>query len=66
MSLEAIDQQLKETEVSQRKKYLIRQLHNMGVYKTSDGRRLEDVSLYTLEWTYIEAQNEAAKAYAEK
>lgn len=66
MSLEAIDQQLKDTEVSQRKKYLIKQLHNMEVYKTSDGRKLEDVSLYTLEWTFIEVQNEAAKAFAEK
>ncbi|MEN2468111.1 Fur-regulated basic protein FbpA [Ornithinibacillus sp. JPR2-1] len=66
MSLEAIDKQLKATEVSQRKKFLIKQLHNLDIYQTSDGRKLEDLSLYTLEWLHVEERNKAAKAYAEK
>lgn len=66
MSLEAIDKNLRETEVRKRREYLTKQLRTMDIYQTKDGRRLEDVSLYTLHWTYIEAMNEAAKAYAEK
>jgi hypothetical protein len=65
LSIETIDKQLKETEVSQRRKYLIQQLHNMEIYQTKDGRKLEEISLYTLEWTHIDAINESAKAYWE-
>ncbi|WP_424475369.1 hypothetical protein [Oceanobacillus kimchii] len=50
-----------ETEVAQRKEDLIIDLNKMGVYYTSDGRKLEEVSLYTLEWTNIQALNQAVK-----
>lgn len=65
MSLQTIDNRLKDTEVSQHRRFLIKQLHNMEIYYTSDGRKLEDVSLYTLEWTYIDMRNEVARAYGE-
>lgn len=64
-SLEEIDRGLRETEVRARRAFLINQLKSMGVEYTRDGRRLEECSLYTLEWTHIEAKNEAARAYGE-
>ncbi|SET84950.1 Fur-regulated basic protein A [Oceanobacillus limi] len=48
-----------------RKNDLINSLYQMGVYETSDGRVIDEVSLYTLEWTYVEELNKAAKAYEE-
>ncbi|WP_168156666.1 hypothetical protein [Oceanobacillus sp. E9] len=51
-----------ETEVERRKQKLIRDMHKLGIYYTSDGRKLEEVSsLYTLEWTNIQALNQAVK-----
>ncbi|WP_017795167.1 hypothetical protein [Oceanobacillus kimchii] len=44
-----------------RKKELIEKLKKLGVHYTSDGRKLEEVSLYTLEWTNIQALNQAVK-----
>ncbi|MGJ9460092.1 Fur-regulated basic protein FbpA [Oceanobacillus sp. CF4.6] len=64
--MKEIDAGLRSTEVTQRKKYLIKQLHKMRIYKTSDGRRLDDVSLYTLEWTHIQCKINAAKAYGDR
>lgn len=46
-----------ETEVARRKQKLIKDMHKLGIYYTADGRRLKDVSLYTLEWTNIQVQN---------
>lgn len=66
MSMETLDKRMKETEISQRRKFLISQLAKVEIYKTSDGRDLKDVSLYTLEWTYTEAKNAEAKAYSER
>lgn len=48
---------MSENDVQTRKDYLIKELHRMEIYHTSDGRKLEDCRLYTLEWTYIEALN---------
>lgn len=64
--MQQIDKSLKQTKVRARKKFLIRQLERMGIYQTSDGRNLKDVSLYTLEWTSITEKNKASKAYADK
>lgn len=50
-----------DTEVAKRKDDLIKGLNKMGVHYTSDGRKLEEVSLYTLEWTNIQALNQAVK-----
>ncbi|WP_255247367.1 hypothetical protein [Paucisalibacillus globulus] len=65
MSLEALDEQLKQTEITARKNYLIRQLRILGLELAPDGRMLEDLSLYTLEWMHVEEKNKAAKAYGE-
>lgn len=65
-SLEEIDRGLRETEVRARRAFLINQLKSMGIDYTRDGRRLEECSLYTLEWTHIEAKNEAARACGEE
>ncbi len=64
--METLDKRMKETEISQRRKFIISQLAKVEIYKTSDGRDLKDVSLYTLEWTYTEAKNAEAKAYSER
>lgn len=58
MSMQALDKRLQETEVKQRKDFLIRNMKRLGVTHTTDGRKLEDVSLYTLEWTYVTVLNE--------
>lgn len=51
---------MSETDVLKRKNDLIRGLRRMGIFFTSDGRRIEEVSLYTLEWTNITARCELA------
>lgn len=61
-SMKEIDSGLKQTEVEARKSYLIRNLKKLGISYTSDGRRLEDVSLYTLEWTNVTVQNNEVRA----
>ncbi|GGN66446.1 Fur-regulated basic protein FbpA [Oceanobacillus indicireducens] len=48
------------------KNNLINRLPKMGIYHTSDGRNIEDVSLYTLMWTYISVKCDAARAYGEE
>lgn len=65
-TLESIDQRLKESEVMTRKRFLIDQLKIMGLDKAKDGRRLEDLSLYSLEWMHIEEKSKAANAYGEE
>ncbi len=47
---------MSETDVQKRKNHLIKELHRMEIYQTSDGRKLEDCSLYTLEWTNIDVR----------
>ncbi|WP_077623820.1 hypothetical protein [Sediminibacillus massiliensis] len=42
--------------VQERKTKLITELYLMDVDKTRDGRKLEDVSLFTLEHEYINAK----------
>ncbi|GIO25360.1 hypothetical protein [Oceanobacillus sp. J11TS1] len=44
---------MSDVEVKQRKEHLIKGLKRLGIYHTSDGRKIEDCSLYTLEWTNI-------------
>ncbi len=51
---------MSETDVQKRKNHLIKELHRMEIYQTSDGRKLEDCSLYTLEWTNISVRYEMA------
>lgn len=60
-TMKEIDTGLKQTEVEARKNYLIRQLNKLGISHTSDGRSLNDVSLYTLEWSYISVKCEVAR-----
>jgi hypothetical protein len=64
-TLESIDQRLRDSEVKARKNYLICQLRKMGIEMAKDGRNLDDLSLYSLEWMYVEEINKAAKAYGE-
>jgi hypothetical protein len=64
-ALESIDQHLRETEITARKNFLIRQLRILGLELSPDGRMLEDLSLYTLEWMHVEEQNKAARAYGD-
>lgn len=47
---------MSETDVQKRKQHLIKELHRMEIYHTSDGRKLEECSLYTLEWTNIDVR----------
>ncbi|MFD1416821.1 hypothetical protein [Oceanobacillus jeddahense] len=47
---------MSETDVQKRKSELIRGLRQLEIYHTSDGRKLEDCSLYTLEWTNIDVR----------
>ena len=47
---------MSETDVQKRKSELIKGLRRLGIFYTSDGRKLEDCSLYTLEWTNISAR----------
>ncbi|WP_202395612.1 hypothetical protein [Virgibacillus halodenitrificans] len=54
------------TAVKERKEELIHELNNLGVSLTSDGRKLTEVSLYTLEWTFITELNKVTKAYGDK
>ncbi|CEI81282.1 hypothetical protein BN997_01100 [Oceanobacillus oncorhynchi] len=51
---------MSETDVQQRKSELIRGLRRIGIFYTSDGRKLEECSLYTLEWTNISVRYELA------
>lgn len=44
---------------------LINRLNGMEIYHTSDGRNIEDVSLFTLTWTYISVKNDVARVYGE-
>ncbi|MCG5104430.1 hypothetical protein [Oceanobacillus alkalisoli] len=64
--MQTLDKSLRDTEVSQRKKFLIMNLRKLGVFETTDGRSLDDVSLYTLEWNYVTAKNDAIRAYGEE
>lgn len=51
---------MSDIEAQQRKSELIRGLRRIGIFHTSDGRKLEDCSLYTLEWTNISVRFEMA------
>ena len=51
---------MSETDVQKRKEHLIKGLRRIGIFHTSDGRKLEDCSLYTLEWTNIDVRYEMA------
>lgn len=57
-STSEIGKRLKETEVKQRREFLILNLRKMGVYEAKHGGRLEDLRLAELEWMYIEARND--------
>lgn len=65
-AMESIDKRPKESEVRTRKKFLINELKKMDLEKSADGRRLEDLSLYSLEWMHVNEKNKAAKAYGEE
>ncbi|MDM8098674.1 hypothetical protein [Oceanobacillus oncorhynchi] len=47
---------MSETDVQQRKSELIRGLRRLGIFYTSDGKKIEECSLYTLEWTNIDVR----------
>lgn len=51
---------MSDIEVQQRKSELIKGLRQLGIYQTSDGRKLEECTLYTLEWTNISVRCELA------
>ncbi|GEN87231.1 hypothetical protein OSO01_19700 [Oceanobacillus sojae] len=52
---------MSETDVQKRKHYLIKELHRMEIYQTSDGRQLNSLTLSDLEWEHITARCEAAR-----
>ncbi|GIO18136.1 hypothetical protein J18TS1_12360 [Oceanobacillus oncorhynchi subsp. incaldanensis] len=53
---------MSETDVQKRKEHLIKGLRRLGIFHTSDGRKIEDCSLYTLEWTNISVRYEMANS----
>ncbi len=55
-----------DTAVNVRKEFLKRELRKLGVFETTDGRKLDDVSLYTLEWNYVIAKNDAIRLNREE
>ncbi|WP_051681321.1 Fur-regulated basic protein FbpA [Virgibacillus alimentarius] len=61
--MKILRENLRQTEITQRRNFLIRQLHNLEIYKTIDGRELEDCSLYTLEWVHITEKNKFAEGF---
>lgn len=65
MQIESIDERLKQTEVQARKQYLIKKLNKLGIHQSRDGRRLTDLSLYSLEWVHIQELNKVAETYAD-
>lgn len=52
---------MSETDVQKRKDYLIKELHRMEIYQTSDGRKLEECRLYTVLWNYIDVKCEEGR-----
>jgi len=53
---------MSQIEVKKRRNYLINGLRKLGIYHTDDGRKLENCSLYTLEWTNISVRFEMANS----
>lgn len=46
-----------ETETARRKQDLIKGMNKLGIYYSTDGRRLKELSLAQLEWDNVIAQN---------
>ena len=61
MSMQAIDEALRNTEVRQRKRYLISNIKRHGVNQSRDGRQLDILRLNELEWLNIEVINDAER-----
>ncbi|GAA0343961.1 hypothetical protein GCM10008931_39060 [Oceanobacillus oncorhynchi subsp. oncorhynchi] len=57
---------MSETDVQQRKSELIRGLRRIGIFYTSDGRKLEDCSFYTVLWNYIDVKCKEGKLLSEE
>jgi len=53
---------MSDIEVQRRKEHLIKGLRRIGIFHTSDGRKLEECNLYTLEWTNISVRFEMANS----
>ncbi|MFD1350164.1 Fur-regulated basic protein FbpA [Oceanobacillus caeni] len=51
---------LNET-VTNRRNQLTTALNRFGIFQSSDGRTLNELSLYELEWIHIEVINEVEK-----
>jgi len=51
-----------EAEVQKRKNYLVSEMNKLGVDRTRDGRKVNALSLYSLEWVHIEEKNKMARA----
>ncbi|MFC2948556.1 hypothetical protein [Virgibacillus sediminis] len=65
-TLESINRKLRDREINARKRLLIQQLGILGKSQSRDGRRLQDLSLYSLEWMHIEEKQKSANAFGEK
>ena len=61
MSMQAIDEALRNTEVRQRQLGLIMNLNRWGVYKAKDGKSLESLDLDELESLNIETLNDVTR-----
>ncbi|WP_164219349.1 hypothetical protein [Virgibacillus sp. YIM 98842] len=60
-----IAEKQRQRRINDRKVELINELYRLGVYETRDGRKVEDLSLFTLEHVHITEECRAAKAYGE-
>ena len=63
IDMKTLDNDLKQTEVTARRDYLIRQLNKLGTYHTDTGQALRLISLSELEWMHITAKNDFARSY---
>ncbi|WP_193064892.1 Fur-regulated basic protein FbpA [Oceanobacillus oncorhynchi] len=57
---------MSDIEVQKRKSELIKKLRRIGIYQTSDGRKLEDCSFYTVLWNYIDVKCKEGKLLSEE
>lgn len=57
---------MSETDVQKRKSELIRGLRRIGIFYTSDGRKLEECSYYTVLWNYINVKCKEGRLLSEE
>lgn len=57
---------MSETDVQKRKEHLIKGLRRIGIFHTSDGRKLEECCFYTVLWNYIDVKCKEGKLLSEE